>query len=57
MSRLIISDIARYGVQGAKVVKPKEPTKKLVEEFNERIRECRRREAEAWIKAQNYIAL
>ena len=60
MSGLIISDVARYGVQGAKIVEPKEPTeeyKKLVEEANERIREGRRREAEAWIKAQNYIAL
>lgn len=44
----------------SEIVEPKEPSeeyKKLVEEANERIREDRRREAEAWIKAQNYIAL
>ena len=42
----------------------KEPTeeekaryKKLVEEANERIREAKRQEAEAWIHAQSYVAL
>lgn len=43
----------------SEIVEPKEPSeeyKKLVEEANERIREGRRKEAEAWIKAQNYIA-
>lgn len=43
----------------SEIVEKREPTeecKKLQEEANERIREGRRREAEAWIKASHYIS-
>lgn len=59
MSRIIISDAAMYGIQGAEIVHevPSEESKKLVAEANERIRENRRREAEAWIHASTFVAL
>ena len=61
MSELIQVNIERLNeiLASSKIVKPKEPSeeyKKLVEEANERIREDRRREAEAWIKASHYIS-
>lgn len=55
---LIISDAIENGIQGTKVVdeEPSEEYKKLQEEANERIKESRRQEAEAYIRAQNYIS-
>jgi hypothetical protein len=58
MEKLIVSEVMANGIQGTKVVeeKPTAKYKKVVEEANERIRENRRREAEAWIKASTYIS-
>ncbi len=61
MSGLIQVNTERLNkiLASSEIVEPKEPSeeyKKLVEEANERIREGRRREAEAWIKASTYIA-
>ena len=55
---LIISDAIKNGIQGTKVVneEPSEEYKKLQEEANERIKESRRQEAKAYIRAQNYVS-
>ena len=54
-----VSEIAKHGVKGAKVVKQKETPeyKKLVQEANKRIEEDQRRLARAAINAENFIAL
>lgn len=61
MSGLIQVNTERLNeiLASSEIVELKEPSeeyKKLVEEANERIREGRRREAEAWIKASHYIS-
>ena len=59
MSKIVIPDMSF--LKDAKVVErtPEEEAryKKLVEEADERIREAKRQEAEAWIHAQSYVAL
>ena len=59
MDKLIITDSMRNGIKGAvksKIAEPTEECKKICEETNQRIRENRRREAEAWIHASTYIS-
>ena len=57
MDKLIITDSMRNGIKGTKIVheEKSEEYKKLVAEANERIRENRLREAEAWIHAQSFV--
>ncbi len=58
MSKIVIPDMSF--LKDAKVVErtPEEEAryKKLVEEADERIRESKRQQAEAWFNAQNYVA-
>lgn len=58
MPRIIISDAVMNGIKGAEIIyeEPTEEYKKAVAEANERIREGKRREAEAWIKASTYVS-
>lgn len=58
MSSIIISDAIMNGIKGAEIVheEPTDEYKKLVEKANERIKENKRREAEAWIKASTYVS-
>lgn len=60
LSRIILTDVAKYGVKDAVIEKrtkeEDERYAKLVEEANERIRLSRRKQSDAWFSAMNYRA-
>ena len=58
MERIKLSNVAKYGVKNAKIVKPfnTEEYRKLVEEANARIEAGKIEEAMAWRRAKNFVA-
>ena len=58
MERIKLSNVAKYGVKNAKIVKPfnTKEYRKLVEEANARIEAAKTEDAKAWIRAKNVVA-
>ena len=56
MGKIILTDVAKHGVRGAKVVKPKNDKKyeKLVKEANERIQNDKAKRFDDLMKRQGF---